>query len=102
VAPSSGYSMSEGEVVALEFSGPELVQKPMVLVSATGSFANKKQYVALKVRKGESAAWLDSKTLSKIMKIEDGDGQVFWKAVDQKSVKSTVHDSETRILWLPE
>jgi len=101
LGPEDGVSISEGEGVSFSFSAPSLAQSPIVNLSTTGDFSDKKRLLTLKVKKGQAQAELTAKLVVKLQKKDDGDKIVYWRVEDKKSSKSTVNPSEVRILYLP-
>jgi len=100
-APADGVSLSEGEPVSFSFSAPSLAQSPIVSLSTTGDFSDKKRLLKLKVKKGQTQTVLTAKHTVKLRKKDDGDNIVYWRVEDKQAHKSTVHPSEVRILYLP-
>ncbi len=101
LTPADGVSISEGEGASFSFSAPGLAQSPIVSLSTTGDFSDKKSLLTLKVKKGQTQAELKTKLVVKLQKKDDGDKIVYWRVEDKKSSKSTVNPSEVRILYLP-
>jgi hypothetical protein len=101
LAPADEFSISEGEGVHFTFSAPSVAQRPIVSLSTTGDFSDKKSLLTLKVKKGQMQTELTAKLVVKLQKKDDGDKVVYWRVEDKKSSKSTVNPSEVRILYLP-
>jgi hypothetical protein len=101
LTPADDTSISEGEAVLFSFSAPSLAQKPIVQISTTGDFHDKKRLLTLKVKKGQSQTVLMAKNVVKLQKKDDGDNVVYWRVEDKLAQKSTVNPSEIRTFYLP-
>jgi len=101
LTPADGVSISEGEPLLFSFSAPSLAQSPIVSLSTTGDFSDKKRLLKLKVKKGQTQTVLTAKHVVKLQKKDDGDNIVYWRVEDKQAYKSTVNPSEVRTLHLP-
>jgi len=101
LAPADGYACSEDELVNFSFTAPAVCLKPMVVISTTGDFGDRKSLVKLKVTKGASEASFGKNTLAQLRKKDNGDNIVYWQVQDGAAVKTTVEASDVRALDLP-
>ena len=96
LAPEDGIAWDGQQTLVFDFDAPSVARVPVIIISTTGDFSNRRTLFRLKPRRGETHCELISRHMPALIRRDDSDKLFYWRVEDLLARITTVQPSETR------